>query len=359
MKTHFHTFDAFRFLAFLLVFLFHVPTDSFPVFNLFRGGGAVGVIFFFVLSGFLITYKILEEKTQTGKLNLSHFFIRRILRIWPLYYAMVLFAFLTPHLLELLHLSSSSDGYEPNWWLTLTFLENYKMMATGTLPNVSPLSVMWTLCIEEHFYLVWGLAFYFLRISRTLPFLLGSIAVSVVANAVFTMQGIPTIEILTNIGYFAFGGLPAYALIRHKRSFENFINGSGRLYKSLFVVAGLGYVLLAANLDFKAEPYLAPVAYGIIFSGILCFTITQESFLKIGDGNLLNIWGRYTYGLYVYHVIFINLLLQLFARQNLDLANPLFAVGFVFGAFGLTLGVSYLSYRFFEKPFLQLKRYFY
>ena len=127
------------------------------------------VSFFFVLSGFLITYIILEEKETTGKLNLSSFFIRRILRIWPLYYLMVAIAFLTPYLLSRFNISYSNEGYSPNWLWTILFLENYKMIITDSFPNVSPLRVMWSLCVEEHFYIVWGLALWKVKMKH-LPF---------------------------------------------------------------------------------------------------------------------------------------------------------------------------------------------
>lgn len=91
-RRHFHTIDALRFFALPKVFLLHLPVTAFPIFNFFREGGGTGVIFFFVLSGFLITYILLSEKKQLGSINLKRFYIRRILRIWPLYYLMVGFA---------------------------------------------------------------------------------------------------------------------------------------------------------------------------------------------------------------------------------------------------------------------------
>ena len=113
-RKYFDTFDALRFFAFLKVFLLHIPLVNFPVFNFLKQGGGMGVSFFFVLSGFLITYMLLTEKITTGTIQLRRFYWRRILRIWPLYYAMVAFAFLTPWLLNLFGLSSSSIGYTPN-----------------------------------------------------------------------------------------------------------------------------------------------------------------------------------------------------------------------------------------------------
>src|SRR5215208_8125673 len=152
-RRHFHSFDALRFFAFLKVFLLHLPIVAFPTFNFISNGGGIGVIFFFVLSGFLITYILLSEKEVTGSVDLRRFFLRRILRIWPLYYLMVAFAFITPYILSILNIGFSKEGYEPNWIMSLCFLENYQMILTRDHPNVSPLGVTWSLCIEEHFYL--------------------------------------------------------------------------------------------------------------------------------------------------------------------------------------------------------------
>src|SRR5215210_6286731 len=102
-KIFFENLDGLRFFCFLSVFLFHSfhtenpDISSSPVYRLFKhslfGNGNLGVNFFFVLSGFLITYLLIEEKKLTGKIHIGNFWIRRILRIWPLYFACVLIGF--------------------------------------------------------------------------------------------------------------------------------------------------------------------------------------------------------------------------------------------------------------------------
>jgi peptidoglycan/LPS O-acetylase OafA/YrhL len=108
-KRHFHTFDALRFLAFLKVFMLHIPIGYPQLFAYLKGGGSIGVQFFFVLSGFLITYLLAEEKQRTGRINIRLFLLRRALRIWPLYYLMVAFAFATPYILSVLNLNHSDE----------------------------------------------------------------------------------------------------------------------------------------------------------------------------------------------------------------------------------------------------------
>ena len=134
-RRHFHSFNALRFVSFLLVFIHHIPVNETSFLSYFTKTGGVGVSFFFSLSGFLITYILLAEKLEQNKISLKHFFIKRILKIWPLFYAMLLFAYLTPFFLDYSNLPSSSDGYKPNWWYSVFFLENYQMLFTKDFPN--------------------------------------------------------------------------------------------------------------------------------------------------------------------------------------------------------------------------------
>ena len=74
-KIHFHSIDALRFFAFLKVYLLHVPLQGeFPIFSYLKSGGGIGVSFFFVLSGFLITYLLVFDKIQNGQINIRNFF---------------------------------------------------------------------------------------------------------------------------------------------------------------------------------------------------------------------------------------------------------------------------------------------
>ena len=165
-RKHFHTFDALRFFAFLLVFLLHLPKTGKTYIDFFLKSGGIGVIFFFVLSGFLITYILLYEKKHQNKISLKKFFARRILRIWPLFYLMIAFAYLSPYISNALNLPISNQGYKPNLLTSIFFGENYKMMITNTFPDWVPLRVMWSLCIEEHFYILWAVLLYFISIKK-------------------------------------------------------------------------------------------------------------------------------------------------------------------------------------------------
>lgn len=357
-KRHFETFDALRFLAFFKVFLLHLPITAFPIFNYLKSGGGIGVSFFFVLSGFLITYIILEEKNQTGKLNLYHFFARRILRIWPLYYLMVLFALATPYILSFLNLSYSNEGYEPNWLMSVTFLENYKMIFSGDHPNVSPLNVMWSLCIEEHFYIIWGVCLYFIKINKVLILIFVSILIANISRIFFSILDLPALDILTNIDYFAYGAIPALLLIKREELVEKVNNVS--FVVKLFIISVIAvYVVASPNISFIHKDLIEPTIFGISFPLILLIVIPTQNKVKISDNNFLSRLGIYTYGLYLYHTIVIILLFQISKLIGFQLNIVINAIIFSLVSLLVTTTISNISYHLFEKQFLKLKKYFY
>ncbi|MFT5168909.1 MAG: peptidoglycan/LPS O-acetylase OafA/YrhL [Saprospiraceae bacterium] len=357
-KRYFHTFDALRFLAVFLVFLTHAPLYGIPVVEYFKKSGGIGVQFFFTLSGFLITYIILFEKNKTGKINFKNFFIRRALRIWPLFYAMIAFAFATPFILSFLGLNASGEGYVPNWLASCLFLENYKMMFTDSFPNVSPLRVMWSLCIEEHFYLVWGILFYFIPIKKVPLAISIAIIVANLSRFYYISIGLATADLFTNIDYFAFGAIPAYCLIA-KDSVIAKLNQVPGFIKYLVAIISLSYVFISPNIYFLYQEFIDPWIFGGLFSLLVFFTLPKKNRLFISDYNPISKAGIYTYGIYLYHTIVINLFLQLANKSQIDPAIP--ANGIVISILSLvvTIGISVASYHWFEKRFLKMKRYFY
>lgn len=349
-RVHFQTFDALRFLSFLLVFLHHSPIPATHFLHKISQAGGIGVSFFFVLSGFLITYLLILEKLNSkDTISLPKFFIRRILRIWPLYYAMVLFAFCTPYILNLLHLTASDEGYEPQWFFTLTFLENYVMMYTDSFPNVSPLRVMWSLCIEEHFYIIWGVVFSIISLKNIPKFLVGSILFTIISRVVYQNLNLLTGDILTNIGYFAFGGIPAYLFV-FKLNIIQKLAQIPALYKYIFALFTLIVIIVDSNY-FALSDVSNFLLFATLFSLLILCTLGEKNVFKISDKTILAFLGKYTYGLYLFHTIFINLFLKMGSMYNLHWFT-IIVLSLLF-----TIISSYISYHLFEKRFLKLKIY--
>lgn len=358
-KEHFHSLDALRFFAFLKVFLLHLPINAFAWFSFVKAGGGLGVEFFFVLSGFLISYLCIKEKEAKTSFSLKNFFMRRVLRIWPLYYLMVAFAFATPYILNYLNLGYSNEGYEPSAFHSLLFLENYKMMQEGMMPNVSPLGVMWSLCIEEHFYIIWGIVFILIPAKKFGLFTLIGLAISFISKIYFTSMGWDHGEILTHLDLFCYGGLLAYLYFYKNALYEKYIGSWPIILKRI----GVGLILLFVLIN----PFILnegigqlfhTTLYGILFFVLIALFLSKELIFKIGDKSPLNYLGKISYGLYVYHIIVINLLIQLFRGWEYNLDSPLMAFSFLVLALILSVAISGLSYRLFEKPFLKLKKYF-
>ncbi|WP_312768533.1 acyltransferase [Epilithonimonas sp.] len=348
-RVHFHTFDSLRFISFLLVFLHHSPIPKDNFLHYFSNAGGIGVSFFFVLSGFLITYILLLEKINNqNRIPLKSFFKRRILRIWPLYYAMVLFAFCTPFILNILKLPYSNEGYQPNWFFTLTFLENYVMMYKHDFPNVSPLRVMWSLCIEEHFYIIWGLVFYFISLKNVPKLIIICIIITFLSKIIYKIYNIPTGDILTNIDYFAFGAIPAYIFIFRKDILQR-TEKIASTYKYLFALIVLATIVFLSNSGILQDEKYSSLLFASLFSLLILSTLGGKNVFKISDKSIFAWLGKYTYGLYLIHTICINL----FSKIGSQLGWNWFIITII--SLITTVVLSFLSYHLFEKQFLKLK----
>ena len=359
VRRQFHTFDALRFFAFLKVFLLHLPIFAFPWFNFIKAGGGIGVHFFFVLSGFLITYIICEEKLRTGQLDLKNFFARRILRIWPLYYLMVGVAYLIPHLIGYFHFKSSANGYDPNICVSALFLENYRVMFTRSEPNSSLLAIMWSLCVEEQFYIIWGLLLYFIPLKR-LPILICiCIVIALVFRFIYTLNGIPTCDVFAHFDLFAFGAVPAYLIIAMPDKINRIVNNVKLSLKILFIILLITSVIIASQYAGNDWVFIwLTTILGGIFSVLIILLLPEKNDLKISDKNILSRLGAYTYGLYLYHISVLLLLVQIYLKLGWPLNRPLNAISFTIIALLLSILCSILSYHLFEKHFLKLKKYF-
>jgi len=128
------------------------------------------VNFFFVLNGFLITYLLIEEKKLNGQIDVKKFWLRRALRIWPMFYFCVGFGFFIFPILK------TAFGQIPNETASLisylTFINNFELFDKG-LPDASVLGALWSVAIEEQFYLVWPIILYLLPIKKYwIPFVI-------------------------------------------------------------------------------------------------------------------------------------------------------------------------------------------
>lgn len=369
-KIHFHTFDALRFFAFLKVFLFHLPNvlPGDPAMEWFRDhikhGGGVGVSFFFVLSGFLITYILIYEKLNTGKIDLKRFFVRRAFRIWPLFYLVVIIVLLLPpDFAQHWGLHMNGGGYDPDWRFSLTFTENYKSIIMDSGPKLTPLPVFWSLCIEEHFYIIWMIVFFFIR-PKGIPYFLGATVLIAwifrfFETSIYGTENVSTNDLFTNIDYFAISGLLGYAVAKNYRRVADLVIRIPYAIRIGYIFAVLTLLYFQKDLfvhhDFFPE-VLKYTLFSTVFAGLLIVFIPQEKGgLRIRDKHLLSWLGRISYGLYVYHLVWIHVLMKVFIYNGWDLNHWSTFGLFVLITFSGTVLTSAISYYWFEKPILSFR----
>jgi peptidoglycan/LPS O-acetylase OafA/YrhL len=352
--------DALRFFAFLGVFIFHAAPKYIEFYqaagvprwlsNLLIssfGAGAFGVDLFFALSAYLITSLLLRERAVTGALDLRGFYLRRILRIWPLYLAFVAFAaifgLIIPSQHLPLHYVAAYCLLAGNWSYVF-----YGLPASFAIP-------LWTISIEEQFYLAWPLA-----IRKASAQLIAAIAISllVVANAwrmwlAVSAGSIDAMEYntFTRLDPIAWGVL--IALFSHK------LPKLSRPQRVALLCAGVaaciaeyGFVVLMNPPKFSTWKLAMshPVTSMASAAVLLAVMGSQNSFLR---HSWLLYLGKISYGLYVVHEF-----AHLCAKYILPAGTPLQVLAQTVISLALTLLLAAASYRWLESPFLRLKERF-
>jgi len=353
--SHIAALDGLRGIAILLVLLFHVGTEISDQLEWLVGWGFMGVDLFFVLSGFLITRTLLATKNSPHYFR--NFYARRALRILPLYYG-VLFALTV--LWPLVRGPSESLGGEAVWlWLHLT---NLRIAVLGHwLPVPWPFNFnhFWSLAVEEQFYLLWPTAVLLLSPRK----LLGTCALTIAAAFVFRWHrpsyAFAYVHTLARIDMLCWGALLAIAA--HLRGG---VHAWLSVARWLGAVSGVALLVLAAirgGLWYRDAWVLriAITATGPFFASLVCFAVAGGA-RRYAEWRPLRWMGRYSYGLYVFHGLFMpgmsRLLGALTHRAATD--GGLGTVMFVVLAVSVPLGCAVASYELYEKRFLQLKRRF-
>ncbi len=365
-KVFFPNLDGLRFFCFLSVFFYHsfsthyanISSSSVYCFikeSLFVNGD-LGVNFFFVLSGFLITYLLLKEKELTGKIHVGKFYLRRIFRIWPLYYLCILFGFIAFPILK--HAFGQIPDEPANPWYYIAFLGNFDMLKH--FPDCSGLSVLWSLAIEEQFYLVWPILLFIVPV-KYYPFIFYSV---IAGSFIFrcTLYHNPMaqeIHTFSCISDMAMGGLAAYYAFRKGRVMT-FIKelskwSIGGIYLMAIVLYFFSQYIFASEFMSPMKRLVVGVVFALI---ILEQNFSGKSLFKTGNNKTISKLGQYTYGLYCLHMF--GILITETVLNQIGFNNHLWQVLFIEGTLSLaiTFTIAYISYTFFESRFLRLKNKF-
>jgi peptidoglycan/LPS O-acetylase OafA/YrhL len=361
--------DGLRGVAILSVVAHQLCIDGYPSHRLIRlalwpcQSGWVGVQLFFVLSGFLITGILLD--TRSAENYWSSFFARRVLRIFPLYYALLVGTFvIAPRLLDLPAAALDQHRHQAWYWL---YVANWRFFGGGA---VDSLGHCWSLAVEEQFYLLWPVAVRLLG-GRGLV----RLCVVVVVGSLLLRLGLRLGGASPDLVYellpcradaLALGALAAIA-VRRAGWLSVIEPRLGRLAAATFALLAAVAVasggLVRTHVVTQTIGYtVVAVASAVVIVGATLATARGGGRFAALSSPILRSYGRYSYGIYVWHLpLHLFVTRKLIAPRLAGLSQPGFAglqLGYlVAGALGL-LAVGHLSYRVVEKPFLDRKRLF-
>jgi peptidoglycan/LPS O-acetylase OafA/YrhL len=338
--------DVLRFGAFGFVFLAHAipyPPGLPPAVITLLGGVSEGLGFgvdlFFLLSSYLITELLLREYRSDNSINVKAFWIRRILRIWPLYFvflasAIWLVPYVLPQNFPLLHRIAYA-----------LFCGNFALMVHPHILAVA--GILWSVSIEEQFYLLWPLVMS--RYIRNLKWIaVGLILVSSLTRIVLSAVGVTELWLFWANTPARLDPIAAGALL------ALFLNGSTPRFSQLTRVTALASgvcLMVSCGVFFSRTGWSALAGYPLATIAclllLLSFLGAPWHFPKVAI-----YLGRISYGLYVFHAFALR-----FVSQYLRLPLPGAALSLVrfSAALLLTILLASISYRWLETPFLKLK----
>jgi peptidoglycan/LPS O-acetylase OafA/YrhL len=333
--------DAVRGLAVLLVLLHN--TDIYPSLHLqiISGNGWMGVDLFFVLSGFLITSILLDTKQSGGYFR--NFYARRCLRIWPLYYSVLIFMFVIVPILRPAEAHAVFDTRSSPRWAYPFFLQNFLVpipsMATG------PLGVTWSLAVEEQFYLFWPLAVRFCSGRQ-----LRNIAIAVIcfSPALRFYLSLHHVDIYSN-PFCRWDGLMAGALLALLlRSVSVFpATFLPQAWITFFVSAPLALIFEAFRARWIVFSLTAVASVSFVY---LALCSRQRWLQSLLTNRFLVYTGTISYGIYLLQKIPLDAVKTFHLENHQLLAMP--------ATTAATYAMASLSWNLLEKPFLKLKRFF-
>lgn len=363
---YFPILDVIRLFASLGVLVTHsatffndVSSSKINFTGIITNAGYFGVIFFYVLSGFLITYLLRLEKNTTGTIAIRKFYIRRSLRIWPLYYFLIFLAFFILPFFSPWHM----QFHHPDKMSLIFYLL--------FLPNVVPLfqQIFYPLCFhtytigyEEQFYLFWPLimkktgkyAITFFIILFLCPIILQVFHGWLISNSsnkkdfFYFLRGILTFIQYSNVQAFIAGGIAAQIFIYY----SNRIKAIANRWVTILLVLIIIYLMYIG--PSSTALYVNMVA--LIFASLI-INIVQLKFLDNKLFYVLTKLGKASYSIYIFHPAILLLVSFLLSKGFLkNFNNSIFEYcGYLLISIILTLIVSMISYTYFESVFLKKK----
>jgi len=344
-RGHLPALDGLRGIAVLVVMGFHI----FPNHVKF---GWMGVDLFFVLSGFLITGILLDSK---GTVNYyRNYLAKRTLRIFPLYYFFLIVFFIVFPLTgysEFIHNYEYLSATQSWYWL---YIQNWRIFFDAYYPGEDIISHFWSLAIEEQFYIFWPLIIYLLPKDRIVNVCLMIIAISVIIRLyLFFGTDLDYIKVyvftFSRLDALAVGGTVA-GMIRNERMI-----GYLKQYTFWVLLISAGVVMATIGLhqsfDFKNFSTYGYTVLALFFGTLLLLALSDNRYnvmKTMTETKLLAFFGKYSYGLYVYHIPVLRICM--YELKGVVSRSVMLVIAFM-----LSIVIAYLSYHLIEKHFLKLK----
>jgi peptidoglycan/LPS O-acetylase OafA/YrhL len=355
-KTRLPNLDASRFLAFIPVFLSHVfittntNLQNASWFSFFKSAfdkGLLGLDYFFVLSAFIITWLAMQEKRKRGEFFSLAFFLRRILRTWPIYFLIVGLGFALKMFYDPIIHSL------PDWQWWISFSINFFVAENG-FNFLFFMVVLWSIAVEEQFYFLWG----FILEAPAIFLPLMSILL-IVLSLIFRCNALADNNMLyfhslSIGGNFGIGALLAWWSFHHPEKLisKNLV----RLVYLLLLISILAYSYIFSNpLMIVFERLWFSLCFAVL---IFDWAFSPKPFTQPGNNKWFNQLGKISLGLYLFHAVVITFFSYYNYRFDWSenplqvlLINPLIILL-------ITVFLAALSFKYFETPFLNLRKRF-
>ena len=361
-SVHFPGLNGLRFFAAMIVAVSHVELlkqyhgmanayDQPMVYEL----GRLAVTLFFVLSGYLITFLLLKEKELTGTIAVGAFYMRRVLRIWPLYFLLVLLAFFVFPRIAALQVPALNGQLADNFRFTLPLFALFlPQLALSMFPPVPFAEPAWSIGVEEQFYLLWPLIMRRFR-SFVTPAL---VVMAVILAARYGAMAMATANrhdpgalrvwntvinyfYFTRIECMAIGGLFAWAVFRKRRTIL------AVLHHPLMQIAAYGLIAYVLFTNAR-KPIFSYGWYAVLFGILIVNVSTNPRSLVRMQSRTFDFLGNISFSIYMFHEVAIQLTIVTLGK---DISNSLLYVT----SLSLTIAIASATYLWFERPFLRMK----
>jgi len=360
-KNYYPGLNELRALAALSVIPGHLEqmkgAFGFPFNDWYPVPGKVAVVLFFVISGFLITTLLLKERTNTGKISLKKFYIKRILRIWPLYFLLLGLS---------IFLLNKVSFFQIQPWSSALYqhLDSHTIiLLLLVMPNYIKVIIpyatqIWSIGFEEQFYLFQP---FILKFVKRL-WMIGALMLLVVFSPeILNSSFLSQYSLARIIGewsvYFsciAVGSIGSILCFSYPEFVKHIIHS--RIVQILALVV---FILFIVTIQRAQDEYIVDFRwFSILFTIVVINAASNPTSFYNLKNRTLDYIGRISYGIYMYHIICIVLALKAASYLSTVIGNNIYLMNFVI--YGLTLlfaiGISAFSYKYFEGWFLGLKK---